>query len=105
MAICDFTEYEDLSVDAHGNIIPVGLEPATANNPVAIGGASVQSAVFNARTKFVRVHADAACRVEIGVNPTAVADVSKRIGANGTEYFGVATRDGTQLRAAVITTT
>ena len=104
MAICDITEYEDLAVDAQGKIIPIGREPATANNPVAIGGASVQSAVFNARTKFIRVHADAACRVEIGVNPTAVADVSKRIGANGTEYFGVAVREGNPLRAAVITT-
>lgn len=105
MAICDITEYEDLAIDGQGKIIPIGREPATANNPVAIGGGSVQSAIFNARTKFIRVHADAACRVEIGVDPTAVNNVSKRIGANGTEYFGVATRDGTLLRAAVITTT
>jgi hypothetical protein len=104
MAICDITEYEDLAIDGQGKIIPIGREPATANNPVAIG-AEAQSAVFNARTKFIRVHADAACRIEIGLDPEAVDNVSKRIGANGTEYFGVATRDGTLLRASVITTT
>lgn len=104
MAICDITEYEELAIDAKGQVIPIGLEPATANNPVAIGVAT-QSAIFNARTKFIRVGADAPCRVEIGIDPTAVDNVSKRIGAGGVEYFGVATRDGTLLRASVITTT
>lgn len=100
MAQLDVTEYAYTATDARGQPIAAGQEPALANNPVAIGAGSVQSAAFSSGTKLIRVHADAACRVEVGANPTAGA-TSKRIAANGTEYFGVNPGD----KLAVITTT
>lgn len=56
--------------------------------PVAIAGASAQSAVFPAGTRLIRVHTDAICSIKIGVNPVATAD-DKRMAAGSTEYFGV----------------
>lgn len=100
MAILDVTEYSSLSTDTVGNQVMTGQEPCLLNQQVAIGGSSAQSAAFGDTTKFVRVHADAACRVSLGSNPTASA-TSMRIGAGGTEYLGV--RPG--LKIAVIATT
>lgn len=68
--------------------------------PVAIGGASVQSAAFNADTRIIRVHTDAVCSIAFGTNPTATAN-SMRLAGNQTEYFAV--RAGDKL--AVITNT
>jgi hypothetical protein len=63
--------------------------PALVEQTVAIGGASVQSAVFGSSTKLVRVHADVACSVVVGgTNPTATA-TSMRLAAGQTEYFVV----------------
>lgn len=91
--ICEYAE------TAVGTLAP--LEPVLANQVVAIGATSVQSAAFNAKTKFVRIAADAVCSVAFGNNPTADAN-SKRIAANVPgEIFGV--RPGDKL--AVITNT
>ena len=68
--------------------------------PVAIGGASVQSAAFAETTRMVRLHTDAICSVAFGADPTATAD-SKRMSAGTTEYFVVAAGD----KVAVITNT
>jgi hypothetical protein len=96
----DITEYAELARDAMNLTIPAGQEPATAEQQVAIGGGSVQSAAFASTTRFVRLHADAACRIAFGVNPTA-AGTSRRLAAGQTEYFGVI---GGQ-KVAVITST
>lgn len=82
------TEYSDLAAARSGHPVIAGQEPALAVQEVAIGGASAQSNAFNTATAFVRVHADAACRVAFGADPTALAG-STRLPANGTEYFGV----------------
>lgn len=97
----DITEYETLPRDASGVVIMTANEPARANQQVAIGGASAQSGVFDSATKFLRLHTDAACRLEFGVNPVASA-ASRRMAAGATEYVGI--RCG-GLRVAVITTT
>lgn len=94
----DITEYAGLATEAGNQTLPTALEPALLNQQVSIAGASAQSAPFNAGTKVVRVHADAACRVAFGANPTA-AGTSMRMAAGQTEYFSV--RPG--LRLAVIT--
>lgn len=74
------------------------LAPAVANATVAIGGGSLQSPVFGASTRLVRVHCDIICNVNIGgTNPTATTS-SMRLAAGQTEYFVVAPGD----RAAVI---
>ncbi len=96
----DITEYAELARDAMGAMIAAGKEPAVATTQVAIGAASAQSPAFSAATQFVRLHADAACRIEFGVNPTAAA-TSRRMAAGQTEYFGVVPGQ----RVAVITTT
>ena len=80
---------------------PAALEPSEAEQtPVAIGGASVQSAAFGATTLMVRIHTDAICSIAFGSSPTATAN-SKRMAADTTEYFGVKPGD----RVAVITNT
>jgi hypothetical protein len=48
----------------------------------------VQSAAFNAKTCFVRLHTDAVCSLKFGTNPTASATTA-RIAAGQTEYHGV----------------
>jgi len=52
---------------------------------VAIGAGSVQSSAFNAKTRFVRLHADAICSIEFGTNPTAAATTA-RMAAGQTEF-------------------
>ena len=84
-----------------GQLVMAGLEPAVAiQTPVVIGGGSLQSAAFNAETKFVRLHTDVICSVAFGTNPTATAN-SARLAANQTEFFGVNPGD----KVAVITNT
>lgn len=100
MAILDITEYNDLASDARGRTISAGQEPARTTQQVSIGGTSAQSAAFGTATRFIRLHADVACRVMINANPTAAA-TSMRIPANGTEYLGVIPG----LKIAVISTT
>lgn len=100
MAILDITEYSELATTGTGHRVPSGQEPSLTNQQVSIGGASAQSAAFRDTTRFVRLHADVACRIAIGTNPTA-SSTSMRIGAGGTEYLGVTPG----LKLAVIATT
>ena len=83
-----------------GQPFPSMLQPPTTSQVVAIGGSSTQSTAFDARTRFVRVHADAICSFAIGSNPTADAN-SARMAAGQTEYFQV--KPGHKI--AVITNT
>lgn len=98
MATVYITEYQKLS--GSGTPFQAPLEPPNASQTVAIGGSTVQSAVFNKHTYLIRVHTDAICSIEVGANPTATA-ASKRFAANQTEYFAVTPT----LRLAVITNT
>jgi len=88
MAVVDITEYAELAVAGRGQMIMAGQEPSLLNQQVGIGGTSVQSAAFTDVTKFVRIHAEAPCRIAVGSNPTASA-ASMRMVAGGTEYLGV----------------
>jgi hypothetical protein len=100
MAKLYISEYADLPV-ANGSRVAVGGEPAIAvQTPVAIGGASAQSAAFNAKTNWVRIHTDAICSIKFGSNPTATAD-DARLAANATEFFKVVAGQ----KVAVITNT
>lgn len=104
MALLDISQYDRLPIDGMGRAIPTALEPHNTHEQVAVGGGSLQSAVFDQGTQFVRLHTDTACRVEFGVNPTA-AGTSKRLAANATEYFGVKKAGSGPMRVAVIATT
>lgn len=89
MAVLDVCEYTTLSKDQDSRQIQCGNEPALAFQQVAIGGSSVAcAAVFNERTRFIRVHADAVCRIQIAATPVAAA-TTLRLAAGATEYFGV----------------
>lgn len=77
--------------------------PALRNQtPLAIGGASAQSAAFGTGTHVIGVQAEGICAIEVGgTAPVAVAGTSKRMVAGQTEYFGVQPGD----KLAVITDT
>jgi len=83
-----------------GSPLPVVSMPPIVSQTVTIGGASAQSAAFNAATKLVCIHSDAICSIEFGSNPTATTS-SKRVAANSSEYFEVNPGD----KVAVITNT
>jgi hypothetical protein len=98
MAVVYIQEYAEQARDNNARTIPAGQEPPVTSQTVAIGGASVQSSAFNAKTCFVRIHTDAICSVKFGSNPTVTA-TDARLAANTTEFFGV--RPGEKV--AVIT--
>lgn len=106
MAVLYITEYAVTGRDLAGKPIPVPMEPPLAEQTVAIGGGSVQSAVLNVKTTLVRLHTDAICSKLFGSNPTATA-TSGRMAAGTTEYVAVDKQAGadTVLKVAVITNT
>jgi hypothetical protein len=65
---------------------------------IDIGVSSVQSPVFEAAARVIRVKADAACTISIGQSPTATATNHIQLDAGETDYFGVSVGD----RVAVI---
>lgn len=98
MARLSIREYTHISAVARG-IVPVGEEPAAANQTITIGGASVSSAAFGNRTMFVRIHTDVNCSLDWGVAPVAVAGLCDMV-AGQTEYFGIV--NSTNMKVAVI---
>jgi len=82
------TEYSSLASDSFSYGIAAPMEPAVAEQTVAVGGSSTQSAAFNASTSFVMVHAQEACCLKWGTNPTAV-NTAQRMGAGETRFVGV----------------
>lgn len=106
MAFLYITEYAELAIGPAGRVGQMPKDPPVAEQAIANTGATTQSAVFNAKTRFVRLHADSACSVLIGTNPTATTG-SGRFAAGQTEYRDVSDgiRSGTAFRAAVILNT
>lgn len=100
MAKLYISEYVTQPLVSNGQMSGMGQEPNLVNQtPVAIGGSSVSSAAFNAKTRFVRIHTDAICSIKFG--GTAATANDARMAANTTEYFGVLPGDS----VAVITNT
>jgi hypothetical protein len=87
MAFLYIEEFDQLMVASH-DALAVGRQPSLARQQIAIAVGSTQSAKFQAKTRFVRLHADAICSYKFGDNPTAAATDS-RLAAGATEYFGV----------------
>lgn len=87
MSTLYITEYADVVQTVRGGT-PVPVDPPIAEQIVAIGVSSVQSAAFNTLTRFIRIHADAICSVNNNsANPTATA-ANGRFAANQTEFRG-----------------
>lgn len=103
MATLYVTEYALAALaQVSGSTPQIPHEPPLAEQTVAIGGGSVQSATFNAGTTAVRLHCDVVCSVVLGTNPTASA-ANQRFAANQTEYKSVP--KGQSFKVAVITNT
>jgi hypothetical protein len=106
MAVLYITEYAQLMPSPVGGQGQMPMEPPLAEQTVAIGGSSTASNAFNASTRFIRVHSDAICAVEVGATPTATVASggagSGRMAANQTEYRGVPI--GQSYKIAVIST-
>ena len=100
MATLYISEYSASSFFLSGKELQVVQEPPTAEQTVAIAGASAQSSAFGSATRIIRVHTDAICSVLVGSNPTATT-AKKRLPADHTEYFAVQPGD----KIAVITNT
>ena len=78
-------------------------EPPLATQVVDFTAGAAQSAAFNAKTRFVRVHADAICSVKFGAAPTATVN-DPRFAAGQTELRGVP-GDGSAAKVSAITNT
>jgi hypothetical protein len=87
MAVLYIAEFAGMAPVATG-VAPISDDPPLAEQTVAIGGGSVQSAAFHRSTRFIRVHTDVVCSIAMGLNPTATA-AKRRLAANQTEYFGI----------------
>lgn len=103
MADLFITEYVDVPTYFGAQILSVGVEPALAEQAVTIGAGSAQSAELNGKTRFVRLHAEAACAIAFGASPTAVATLH-RMPAGAVEFYGVNPKDdtGNGIKIAVI---
>jgi hypothetical protein len=97
----NITEYRKLLADEMNRTVQAGEEPSLAIQEVTIGAGSLQSSVFDSDTQFVRIHAETACHIKFGANPTA-AGTDTQLAAGQTEYFGVPA--GLSYRVAVIQT-
>lgn len=107
MATLYVSEYANVAAVGHTSgpaAVPgqAPLEPSLAEQTVTISGSHAESAAFNDKTTFIRVHTDAICSIAIGVSPVATTSM-KRLAANQTEYFGVAA--GYKFVISVITNT
>lgn len=100
MALLYITEYKNLPL-RFGQLAPVVQEPGHITQPpVVIGGGSLQSVAFDAETIYVRIHADLACNVLFGTNPTAIVDVSQKFAADQTEFKAIIKGDKVAVIAA-----
>jgi len=89
MATLYISEAVGINADANGFIPPLMQLPPVAEQTVAIGATSAQSAAFGSNTNMIRLESDTACSVSVGVNPTATAS-KMRLAADSPEYFRVA---------------
>lgn len=100
MAILYVTEYENMC-SIPNNPAQMPVEPALAEQQLAISGASVASVAFNLKTRFVRLNVDSSgpCCHTFGVAPVATTAFG-RLSPNQTEYKGVP--EGRAFKVAVI---
>lgn len=100
MAVLFITEFAACSANERGGLNPLPLAPSVADQTVAIGATSTQSAALNAATNMVRITCDTTCSVKFGANPTAIA-TTMRLESGSVEYIGVV--PGAGIKIAVIT--
>lgn len=91
MGIAYIEEYEQLALDSMGRPSQIAKQGSVATQKITYT-TTTQSAAFNGRTRFVRIHTDSICSYSFGSNPTATTS-TPRMAANQTEYFGVQAAD------------
>jgi hypothetical protein len=84
-------------------VVQAPEEPPVATQVVDFTSGVTQSAAFNAKTRFVRLHTDAICSVKFGVAPTATVN-DPRLAAGQSELRGVP-GDGSAAKASAIANT
>jgi hypothetical protein len=99
------TEYANVTLvnTPGGGAAQCGEEPALAEQVVDFSSGAAASAAFNAKTRFVRLHADSICSVKFGTAPVATT-ASSRMAADQTEFRGV-DRSGNATKVSAITNT
>ena len=89
--IVGIREYTNQARDGHGNVLPVGEEPALVATAVTATGTSAQH-TFHERTRFAQLRSENIINwamVPDG-NPTAVIAGAGRLAAETHEFIGVA---------------
>jgi hypothetical protein len=92
------TEYRDLARDIGSNFIAAGMEPSVNEQAMTLTSSTAQSAVFNAQTAFVMVHAQEAACLAWGTSPTATTS-KQRLAAGETRYVGIPAGRGFRVAA------
>lgn len=88
MSNLSITEYRSVGRDVNGSPLPAGLAPAVTIQNVTFTATAAASNAFNDETVFVRIVADADCRIVFGTAPTATSTDTLMVAGNA-EYFGV----------------
>lgn len=101
MATLYVTEYAELPIGPAGRVGQMPMEPPLAEQAIAFT-THTESAAFNAKTRFVRIHTDAICSVLFGAAPVATTG-SGRLAANQTEYRAVP--PGASYKVSVVANT
>ena len=84
-------------------VIQAPEEPPIASQVVDFTSGAAQSAAFNAKTRFLRLHTDAICSVKFAANPTATVN-DARLAAGQTELRGIPA-DGSAAKVSAIANT
>lgn len=102
MAVLFVTELQEMGWAGKfsNQLLHAPYMPPVAEQNIAIGASSTQSAAFNTNTRYVMLNTDTACCLAWGDSPTAVV-TAQRMAANETRF--VAVRSGQKL--AVIAAT
>jgi len=87
-ATCKISEYEALTGDDQGNIVPVAREPALAEQSVTYSTDATSNA-FNDDTRFVRIVCDAKAHFKFGTGTPNPDANSPYLAADTPEYFGI----------------
>jgi len=91
------TEYSRLASDSGSNSIAAPMEPSVAEQAVTVPGTS---AIFNAQTAFVMIHAQEAACLAWGTSPTATT-AKQRIAAGETRFVGIPQGAGFRVAAVL----
>lgn len=87
-------EFERLARDSRGETVMVGEEPALADQKLAFADTGV-SLTLDDRTRFVELHTDGICHYRISA--ASVSTSNMRLGADATNFKGVANGAGRQI--------